>query len=130
MKNLIPIAILSIVFLASCGGETSTTRSIQNNTDKDLKMLIYRNGKTRDTLKFTPGEILQISISTSDHGTDEDPDCVLDIDSAWVGIEGGGVFTKKIQNNDSWVSETDHAKRVPPKYENTCTFQINLIDFE
>lgn len=107
-----------------------TTRSIHNNTDKDLEMLLYRNGKARDTLKFAPEQIRQISISNSNKGTDEDPDCVSDIDSAWVGIEGGGVFTKKIQDSNNWISESDHTKKVPPTYENTCIFRISLTDFE
>lgn len=130
MKNLIPFVAFSLIFLASCGGETVTTRSIQNNTGKDLKMFFYQSGKARDTLYFAPAEIRQISISTSNKGTDEDPDCVFDIDSAWAGIEGGGAFTKKIQDNNSWTSESDHVKRIPPTYENTCVFQINLSDFE
>lgn len=130
MKKIIPIAAFSLILLASCGGETVTTRSIQNNTDKDIKVLLYRAGTARDTLIFTPEQIIQITISTSDKGSDESPDCVFDIDSAWVGIEGGGVFTKKIQDNDNWISETDHTKKIPPTYENTCTFQINIGDFE
>ena len=93
-------------------------------------MLIYRYGHAGDTLKFAPDQKREISISTMNKGTDEDPDCVFEIDSAWVGIEGGGIFTKKIQNSDNWVSETDHVKRVPPEYENTCIFRINLADFE
>ena len=95
-----------------------------------MKLVFYIDGRARDTLFFAPSEIKQISISTSNKGIDEDPDCVFDIDSAWAGIEGKGVFTKKIQDQNNWISESDHTKRIPPTYENTCTFQINLNDFE
>lgn len=118
------------MLLASCGGETVTTRSIHNNTDKDLKMTLYRYGNPGDTLKFAPEQKREISISTYDQGSDEDADCVFDLDSAWVEIEDEGVFTKKIQDNNNWISESEHTKRVPPTYENTCIFRINLSDFE
>lgn len=93
-------------------------------------MVFYQNGWARDTLKFAPNEIRQISITTYSEGSDEDPDCLLDIDSAWVRIDSAGVFTKKIQDSGNWISESDQAKKVPPTYENTCVFQINLSDFE
>ena len=93
-------------------------------------MILYRYGNPGDTLKFAPEQKREISISTSDKGTDDDPDCVFDIDSAWVHMEDGGKFTKKIQDSNNWISETDQVKHIPPQYENTCVFEINASDFE
>lgn len=93
-------------------------------------MVIYKNGIVSDTLTFTPGQSRQISISTKNRGTDDAPDCLNDVDSAYTEIEGGGILTKKIENSNDWMSETDQTKNIPPEYENTCTFRIADADIE
>ncbi len=128
LKN--SLSIIAILFLVSCAGETRTSRVIENGSDKNLKMIIYRNGTGSDTLHFSSGQSRQISISTKNSGTDDAPDCANNVDSAFTEIEGGGILTKKIENNNNWTSETDHTKNLPPEYENTCTFRITNSDIE
>lgn len=128
MKN--SAALVLLLFLASCSGETVTTRSIKNNSDKHLKMVLYRSGNGSDTLYIDPSQSVQLSVSTTNEGTDEDPDCVWEIDSAYTAIEDGGFLTKKIQLSNNWDSETEKVKTIPPDYENTCTFNIYNSDIE
>jgi len=93
-------------------------------------MVLYRFGNPGDTLNFAPDQKRDISVTTSNKGSDEEPDCVFGIDSAWVGIEGGGKFTKRIEDNNNWTSESEREKIAPPTYANTCVFHIYLSDFE
>ena len=128
VKNLFSIAV--ILFLASCSGETITTRFIKNNSEKHLKIVVYRDGRGSDTLNLDQGKSRQLSVSTSNKGSDEEADCVWEIDSAYAKVEGGGVLTKKIQNTDNWDSESEKVETIPPDYENSCTFNIYNSDIE
>ncbi|NEN24689.1 hypothetical protein G3O08_14370 [Cryomorpha ignava] len=128
MKNLFSIAVL--LSLTSCSSETVTTRSIKNNSDKNLKMVVYRNGRGSDTLNIESGQSNQLSITTSNKGSDEEPDCVWEIDSAYTEVDGGGILTKKIQITDNWDSENEKVKTIPPDYENSCIFNIYNADIE
>lgn len=128
VKNLFSIAV--ILFLASCSGETVTTRSIKNNSDKNLKIVVYRDGRGSDTLRLDHGQSYQLSVSNSNKGSDEEADCVWEIDSAYTKVEGGGILTKKIQNSDNWDSESEKVKTIPPDYENNCIFNIYNSDIE
>lgn len=128
MKILKFLPLLAV--LVACSGETVTSRIIENNSDKDLKIVIYRNGISSDTVDFIPGQSWQFSVSTKDSGTDEAPDCVRQIDSAYTQITGGGIMTKLIQDPDNWESETEQVKNFPPEYENSCIFSIRNSDIE
>ena len=116
--------------MASCAGETVTTRSIKNNSNKNLKMVVYRNGIGGDTLHIESEQTYQLSISTGNKGSDAEPDCVWDIDSAYTEVEGGGFLTKKIQNSGNWDSNNEKVKNIPPDYENSCVFNIYNSDIE
>lgn len=93
-------------------------------------MLVYRNGITGDTINIESGQSHQISISTGNKGSDAEPDCVWEIDSAYAEVEGGGFLNKKIQHSGNWDSETEKVKNIPPDYENTCLFNIYNSDIE
>lgn len=93
-------------------------------------MIVYRFGQGSDTLNIESGQSHQLSISMANKGSDEEPDCVWEIDSAYTKIEGGGILIKKIQDPNNWESESEKVKTIPPDYENSCTFNIYNADIE
>jgi|GEM_PF-2234695 len=130
LRTMIRFFILSILlFLVSCQGETTTLRNIENRSDKDLKMLIYRFGvASGDTLHVDAGQTKRISLTTSDTAQEEAPACVERIDSAYTEVVGGGTLTKKIQFDSNWTSETEASDGLPQDYSHTCTFVIRNSD--
>lgn len=93
-------------------------------------MVVYRDGRGSDTLNIEHGQSYQLSVSTANKGTDEEPDCVWEIDSAYTEVDGGGILIKKIQSSNNWDSESDKVKTIPPDYENSCIFNIYNSDIE
>ena len=119
-----------LAVLVACSGETVTNRIIENQSDKNFGMVLYRNGIASDTLDFSAGQSRQFSVSTKDKGTDEAPDCVRQIDSAYFEISGGGIVTKMIQDPENWETETEQVKNFPAEYENSCVFVVRNSDIE
>jgi len=128
VKYLLP---LIIFLLASCDGGSDTSRVVENETEKTIKMLLFNSGIQRgDTLILDPGERQQVSIESDNDTSGDEPDCADRIDSAQTFIEGGGRLTKLIQWDRNWEVETEKVKNIPVKYEHTCVFTINSGDIE
>ncbi len=127
VKSLIIILSASILF--SCSGESNTSRTIKNSSEKEIRIVIYRFGiPSNDTLKLNPGEERIISLQNSNSGSEDPPDCAARLDSAWSWVEGGGTLNKRIQNTSDWDVETERVKTLPPEYEHTCVFEIEDSD--
>ncbi|MCA1762722.1 MAG: hypothetical protein LC664_07000 [Flavobacteriales bacterium] len=121
--------IISVLFLIACSGESNTSRTIKNSSEKEIKIVIYRFGiPSNDTIKLNPGEERVISLQNSNSGSEDPPDCAARLDSAWSWVEGGGMLNKRIQNTSDWDVETERVKTLPPEYEHTCVFEIEDSD--
>ncbi len=120
-----------LAILVSCKGETTTTRHIENLSDRELKMLIYRFGVPQgDTIHILPSKKVRISITTSDSANEEAPECAARIDSAATLVTGGGTLTKHIGMNRNWEVETEQVNDWPKEYEHSCVFTIRNTDID
>jgi hypothetical protein len=121
--------ILLIILLTACSGETNYETFIKNNTEKDIKILLYNNGFPRgDTLWVAPNSSKLVSRGNSSSAEEEEPDCAERIDSAYVEISGGGTLDKDISKDSNWEVETDQTQSIPRKFDHECTFTINDSD--
>jgi hypothetical protein len=129
MKRLIaPMLFLAII---SCSGETQNSRSIENQSGKDLKMVIFQNGfSNMDTLVLEAGSSATISRGTSNRAEEEAPDCAERTDSARTEVVGGGTLVKNIGLSSNWEVESEQTKTVPREFEHTCRFIIRDSDIE
>lgn len=127
MNRLTGAAVL--MMLASCSGETSYESFIENNSDREINVLLYNNGFPRgDTLRLTPNSTKSISRGSSSQAEEEEPDCAERIDSAFVEISGGGILQKDISDGSNWDVETDQTQTIPRKFDHECTFTIRNSD--
>lgn len=121
--------ILILILFTGCSGETNYETFIRNNTEKDIKILLYNNGFPRgDTLRVAPNSSKLVSRGNSSSAEEEEPDCADRIDSAFVEIAGGGVLEKEISNSSNWEVKTDQTQNIPRKFDHECTFTINDTD--
>ncbi len=122
-------AALILLMLVSCQGETTTVHNIENRSNKDIKILVYRFGAPLgDTLRLNSGQTKRLTLTTSDTAQEESPPCAEGIDSAYSEIAGGGTLTKEIQFDFNWASETEATDGLPQDYNHTCTFVIRNSD--
>jgi hypothetical protein len=121
--------ILLLLLITGCSGETNYETFIRNNTEKDIKILLYNNGFQRgDTLRVGPNSSKLVSRGNSSNADEEEPDCAERIDSAFVEIVGGGVLEKDISKSSNWEVKTDQTQSIPRKFDHECTFTINDSD--
>lgn len=121
--------IISFLFLTAFSGESNTSRTIKNSSEKEIRIVIYRFGiPSNDTIKLFPDDERVISLQNSTTGSEEPPDCTARLDSAWCWVQDGGVLSKRIQNTSDWDVETERVKTLPPEYEHTCIFEIRDSD--
>ena len=123
------VFILLFILITGCSGETNYETFIRNNSEKDIKILLYNNGFPRgDTLNLTPNSSKLVSRGNSSSAEEEEPDCADRIDSAFVEIIGGGTLEKDISNGANWEIKTDQTQSIPRKFDHECTFIIRNSD--
>jgi hypothetical protein len=128
MIKMIPFLLLSALII-SCSGETVTTRTIDNQSNREIKFLLYRAGTQQgDTIKLAPDSEKRISLSTTDKALDESPNCAERIDSAYVEVVGGGTLMKDISRNIYWTTTSNESDGFPREVSYECVFLIRNTD--
>jgi hypothetical protein len=123
------LLLLITTLLISCSGETVTTRTIDNQSNKEIKFLFYRFGYGQgDTVRVAPGTEKRISLSTTDKALDEAPGCAERIDSAYVEVVGGGTLLKDISRDIFWTSTSEESDGLPREVSYECVFLIRNTD--
>ncbi len=118
-------SVFVIIFLASCNGETETTKNIDNRSDRDLKFAMYRFGYQQgDTILVPAGVKKRIGMITSDSASEEAPACAKNIDSAQVVVSGGGTLTRSIGKDQNWNTSSEQTSAIPIKYRHECNFVV------
>jgi hypothetical protein len=114
-----------IIFLASCNGESVTTKNIDNRSDRELKFAIYRFGYQQgDTIVVPAGTKKRIGMITSDQASEDAPSCASNIDSAQVVVSGGGSLSRNIAKDQNWTTESEQTSAIPLKYNHECNFVV------
>lgn len=128
MFKHLPLLLITTL-LISCSGETVTTRTIDNQSDKEIKFLFYRFGfQQGDTVRVGPRSERRISLNTTDKALDEAPNCAERIDSAYVEVVGGGTLMKDISRDIFWTSTSEESDGLPREISYECVFLIRNTD--
>lgn len=108
IKSFVLYLLLIVAGFSSCEPkDTLYTKNIDNQTNREISFYLYGNFNPAtygDTIIVAPNEVKEIYVLQDENSnvTIQQP-CNLSDDSIRVEISGGGILTKRMQDDNDWT---------------------------
>jgi len=126
-KILRPAILVVVVFLTSCEGGTTFTKTIENKTSETITVKLFTTLGTNDPVSLSPNETkLVFWDDQMGRFAGNSYTCTTGIDSIQVSITNGKTLIKDIMNPNNWIRESKGGRNS----KEDCTFIITNSDLQ
>lgn len=124
----ISFALLMVILLCSCEGETTYTQRVTNFSNDTIALqIVSQYDNTLDYVFLTPGKSETLFVLSKLGGDESAPNCTFEIDSVIVFIASGKTLKKDFTNPNDWT-HTYYSRNNGRFVDQYCDFEIFPID--